>query len=89
MRLGLYLNELNGYKCKNAIGARQAKQLIKPGSSISYAKAEKMFFYLTRASAYYNRSNRNSCGTISYLLWGGKKAYYFTKAIVNEKRNAK
>jgi len=90
MRLGLYLNEKNQGKCKNAIGTRQAKRLIKAGSSVSLAQVKKMNLYLTRASAFYNRTQRNSCGTISYLLWGGKKAYYWTKRIIaDEKRYTK
>ena len=90
MRLGIYLNEMYGSKCKNAIGLKQAKKLVSAGSSVPYKQVEKMFFYLTRASAYYDRSKRKQCGTISYLLWGGKKAYYWSKKIVaSEKRNKK
>jgi hypothetical protein len=31
-----------------------------------------MYSYLSRAEAYYDESDMNACGTISYLLWGGK-----------------
>lgn len=90
MRLGIYLNELNPGKCKNAIGLRQAKKLIKPGSTITTREARKMNLYLKRAYVYYDRRKRNQCGTISYLLWGAKKAYYWTnKLLRDEARNKK
>jgi hypothetical protein len=89
MRLGIYLNELAGNKCANAIGLRQAKKLIKPGSSVSFAQIKKMNLYLKRASVYYDRRDRSKCGTISYLLWGAKKAYYWSNKILkDEKRYA-
>ena len=62
MRLGIYLNELNPNKCKNAIGLRQAKKLIKPGSTISTSQARKMNLYLKRAYVYYDRRKRNQYG---------------------------
>ena len=31
-----------------------------------------MFSYLSRAEEYYDEGNSEACGTISYLLWGGK-----------------
>lgn len=89
MRLGIYLNELAGNKCDNAKGLRQAKKLIKPGSSVSIAEIKKMNLYLKRASVYYERRDRSKCGTISYLLWGAKKAYYWSNKILkDEKRYA-
>ena len=30
-----------------------------------------MYSYLSRAEAYYDESDMNACGTISFLLWGG------------------
>jgi hypothetical protein len=90
MRLGIYLNELAGNKCGNAIGLRQAKKLIKPGSSVSLIQIKKMNLFLKRASVYYDRKDRSKCGTISYLLWGAKKAYYWSNKILkDEKRYAK
>ena len=31
-----------------------------------------MFSYLSRAAEYYKEGDNEACGTISYLLWGGK-----------------
>jgi len=32
----------------------------------------RMYSYLSRAETYYDESDTKACGTISYLLWGGK-----------------
>jgi hypothetical protein len=86
MRLGLYLNELAGNKCKNQIGVNQALRLIRARSTMNLAEIQRMNLYLKRAYVYYDRRKRSSCGTISYLLWGAKKAYYWTNKILDEKR---
>ena len=31
-----------------------------------------MYSYLSRAETYYDAGDSKACGTISYLLWGGK-----------------
>ena len=31
-----------------------------------------MYSYLSRAEEYYDEGDSKACGTISYLLWGGK-----------------
>ena len=33
-----------------------------------------MYSYLSRAEVYYEQGDKESCGYISYLLWGGKSA---------------
>jgi len=43
-----------------------------------------MYSYLSRAEVYYNPSDSSACGTISYLLWGGKAALRWSKARVDE-----
>ena len=34
--------------------------------------AKRMYSYLSRAETYYDAGDSKACGTISYLLWGGK-----------------
>ena len=34
-----------------------------------------MYSYLSRAEEYYKEGDNEACGTISYLLWGGKQVY--------------
>ena len=35
---------------------------------------KRMYSYLSRAEEYYAEGDKESCGYISYLLWGGKAA---------------
>jgi hypothetical protein len=68
---GIDLNEKNGNKCATQTGKVRAQQLAK-GQPISVETIKRMYSYLSRAEAYYDESDMNACGTISYLLWGGK-----------------
>ena len=43
-----------------------------------------MASYLSRAEEYYDESDMNACGTISYLLWGGKAGLRWANAKLNE-----
>ena len=44
------------------------------GKPISLQTIKRMYSYLSRAEAYYDPSDTKACGTISFLLWGGKSA---------------
>ena len=68
---GIELNEKNGNKCATQTGKVRAQQLAK-GEAISVETIKRMYSYLSRAEEYYDESDMNACGTISYLLWGGK-----------------
>jgi len=68
---GIELNEKNGNKCATQTGKVRAQQLAK-GEPISVETIKRMYSYLSRAETYYDESDMNACGTISYLLWGGK-----------------
>lgn len=67
---GIDLNLKNNNKCATAVGKVRAQQLAK-GEPISVETIRRMFSYLSRAEAYYDESDMNACGTISFLLWGG------------------
>ena len=43
-----------------------------------------MFSYLSRAAEYYDESDNEACGTISYLLWGGKAGLRWAGAKLKE-----
>jgi hypothetical protein len=43
-----------------------------------------MYSYLSRAEEYYNEGDTKACGTISYLLWGGKSALGWSKSKLKE-----
>jgi hypothetical protein len=68
---GIELNEKNGNKCATPVGKVRAQQLAQ-GRPISVQTIKRMYSYLSRAEEYYDEGNTEACGTISYLLWGGK-----------------
>ena len=67
---GIELNEKNGNKCATAVGKVRAQQLAQ-GKALSVETITRMYSYLSRAETYYDESNTEACGTISFLLWGG------------------
>ncbi len=67
---GIDLNLKNNNKCATPVGKVRAQQLAK-GEPISVETIKRMYSYLSRAEAYYDETDTNACGTISYLLWGG------------------
>ncbi len=70
---GLKLNEAVNNKCATQVGKVRAQQLAQ-GKPVSKETIKRMFSYLSRAEEYYNPKDTEACGTISYLLWGGKSA---------------
>ena len=68
---GIELNEKVNNKCATQVGKIRASQLAK-GKPVSVETIKRMFSYLSRAQEYYDEGNSEACGTISYLLWGGK-----------------
>jgi hypothetical protein len=43
-----------------------------------------MYSFLSRAEAYYDESDTEACGTISFLLWGGKAGKTYAERKVKE-----
>ena len=80
---GIQLNEKNGNKCATQTGKVRAQQLAN-GEPISVETIKRMYSYLSRAEAYYDESDMNACGTISYLLWGGKSALSWSRNKLKE-----
>lgn len=70
-RRGIELNEKINNKCATLVGKQRAQQLAK-GENISLETIKRMYSYLSRAETYYDEGDTEACGTISYLLWGGK-----------------
>jgi hypothetical protein len=68
---GIELNKKVNNKCATQVGKVRAKQLANK-EPISEATIKRMFSYLSRAATYYDEGDSTACGTISYLLWGGK-----------------
>ena len=80
---GIDLNEKNGNRCATQVGKVRAQQLAK-GEPISVETIKRMYSYLSRAEAYYDESDMNACGTISYLMWGGKSALSWSRNKLRE-----
>jgi hypothetical protein len=68
---GIELNEKVNNKCATQVGKIRAQQLAQK-ENISVETLKRMYSYLSRAQEYYDEGNKEACGTISYLLWGGK-----------------
>ena len=68
---GIELNEKVNNKCATPVGKIRAQQLAQ-GKPISLETIKRMYSYLSRAEEYYKPEDNEACGTISFLLWGGK-----------------
>ena len=68
---GIELNEKVNNKCATQVGKVRAQQLAKK-EAVTVETIKRMFSYLSRAEEYYDEADNEACGTISYLLWGGK-----------------
>ena len=80
---GIELNEANGNKCATPVGKIRAQQLAQ-NKPISLETIKRMYSYLSRAEAYYDENDTTACGTISYLLWGGKSALSWSRNKLRE-----
>jgi hypothetical protein len=80
---GIELNEKNGNKCATPVGKVRAQQLAQK-KPISVETVKRMYSYLSRAETYYDESDTSACGTISYLLWGGKSALSWSRNKLRE-----
>ena len=80
---GIELNEKNGNKCATQTGKVRAQQLAQ-GEPVSLETVKRMASYLSRAEEYYDESDMNACGTISYLLWGGKAGLRWAESKLKE-----
>ncbi len=70
-KLGIKRNKELGNKCATQVGKVRAQQLVRR-EKFTVPTMKRIFSYLSRAEAYYDASKPEACGTISYLLWGGK-----------------
>ena len=80
---GLELNEKVNNKCATQVGKVRAQQLAQ-GKPISKETIKRMYSYLSRAEEYYDENDTKACGTISYLLWGGKAGLRWANSKLKE-----
>ena len=80
---GIELNEKVNNKCATQVGKVRAQQLAKK-EAVTVETIKRMFSYLSRAEEYYDEGDSEACGTISYLLWGGKAGLRWAGAKLKE-----
>lgn len=80
---GIELNKKVNNKCATAVGKIRARQLSK-GQSLTLSTVKRMYSYLSRALEYYDPNDTKACGTISYLLWGGKAALGWSRNVLRK-----
>ena len=80
---GIELNEKVNNKCATQVGKIRAQQLANK-ENISLETIKRMYSYLSRAVEYYDEGNTEACGTISYLLWGGKAGLRWAESKLKE-----
>lgn len=70
-KLGIKRNEELGNKCATQVGKVRAQQIVSR-ENFTLPTLKRIYSYLSRAEEYYDPAKPEACGTISYLLWGGK-----------------
>ena len=80
---GIELNQKVNNKCATDVGKIRAQQLAQ-GKPISKETIKRMYSFLSRAEEYYDESDTKACGTISYLLWGGKAGKRWSESKLKE-----
>jgi len=80
---GIELNDKVNNKCATNVGKIRAQQLSQK-EKVSIDVIQRMYSYLSRAETYYEESNTEACGTISYLLWGGKAGLNWSRKKLRE-----
>ncbi len=80
---GIEMNEKVNNKCATQVGKVRAATLAKKGK-IQVSTIKRMYSYLSRAEEYYDPNDSKACGTISYLLWGGKAALGWSRNKLRE-----
>lgn len=81
-RRGIELNEKVGNRCATQTGKVRAQQVANESMSLDTVK--RMYSYLSRAETYYDPNDTKACGTISYLLWGGKAGLAWARNVLRE-----
>ena len=80
---GIELNKKVNNKCATSVGKVRAQQLAR-GEKLSVGTIKRMYSYLSRAETYYDANDTKACGTISYLLWGGKAGLNWSRGKLRE-----
>ena len=85
---GIELNEKVNNKCATQVGKIRGTQL-RDKKKLSVQTIKRMYSYLSRAEEFYDEGNKEACGTISYLLWGGKAGLRWSESKLKQIENEK
>ncbi len=80
---GIELNKKVNNRCATSVRKIRAQQLSR-GEKLSVSTIKRMYSYLSRAETYYDAGDSKACGTISYLLWGGKAGLAWSRGKLRE-----
>ena len=80
---GIKLNDEVNNKCATNVGKQRAQDIANK-RGLSFSTIKRTFSYLSRAEEYYDPSDTKACGTISYLLWGGKSMKSWAESKIKE-----
>ena len=80
---GIELNERNNNKCATQTGKVRAQQLANK-EPISIETIRRMKSFLSRHEENYDPNATTTCGTISFLLWGGLSALRWATSKLEE-----
>ena len=84
---GIKLNDEVNNKCATNVGKQRAQDIANK-RGLSFSTIKRTFSYLSRAEEYYDPSDTKACGTISYLLWGGKSMKSWAESKIKEIENS-
>tara|TARA_R100001463_G_scaffold20385_2_gene49697 strand:+ start:9621 stop:10964 length:1344 start_codon:yes stop_codon:yes gene_type:complete len=87
-KLGIKRNKELGNKCATQVGKVRGQQLARK-EKFTKSTLKRIYSYLSRAAEYYDPKKPDACGTISYLLWGGKSMLNWTESKLNALEAAK
>ena len=77
--LAIRRNKEIGNWCATLVGKTRGRQLQRK-ENFTLPTLKRIYSFLKRAETYYDPSKPNACGTISYLLWGGKSMLNYTES---------
>jgi hypothetical protein len=87
-RSAIEANARNNNKCATNVGKIRARQIVR-GEKFTLGTVKRIYSYLSRAAEYYDGSDQNACGTISYKLWGGKSMLSWSRKILRQEGQLK
>lgn len=83
---GIELNEKINNSCATDVGKQRAQDIANK-RGLSFDVIKRTYSYLSRAEEFYNPEDEKACGTISYLLWGGKSMKSWAESKIKEIEN--